>query len=281
MTNHSCTTPSTTTTSSSLSFSWTPNNDANNLLQHFVFGYGSLICANSRAVTAPETGDKLVTPVIVQGLERTWAKRTNRGMTAMGVRFVKEGECVGVLVPVSEDELSMFDQREVGYDRILLNPDTVDVVPFLDDQHYNADDHQTFLDRKEHAKDTLRIWVYVQCDPKPPTPEHPIVQTYVDTILRGCLDISEEFAAEFIATTKGWHPEEFQEIEEFSDCEEIANCDSCQSSQGGYWVDDRHDPIYIRGDPAYSRRKAKELDRLLKQSRPHHLRCRQPLRRSE
>jgi hypothetical protein len=33
----------------------------------------------------------------------------------------------------------------------------------------------------------------------------PIVQSYVGIILSGCLTILEEFAHEFISTTKGWH----------------------------------------------------------------------------
>jgi cation transport regulator ChaC len=219
---------------------------------NFVFGYGSLMCAESRAITSPETGNKVATPVVVQGLERTWAKRTKRGMTAMGVRFVEEVECVGVILPVNQEELRKFDKREQGYDRVLLETDDVDVVTFLDDEHYDAEDHQVFLEEKEKKKGDLRIWVYVQRDPKPPTPEHPIAQTYVDTILRGCLDISEEFASEFISTTKGWHPEELEDIGELLSEDSDGNANANMTEGGSHWVDDRHDPIYPRGDPAYS-----------------------------
>lgn len=43
---------------------------------------------------------------------------------------------------------------------------------------------------------------------------HPIVQTSVDTILRGCLEISEDFAVAFLETVKGWHSEENDDDDE-------------------------------------------------------------------
>jgi cation transport regulator ChaC len=230
-------------------------------IQHFVFGYGSLICPHSRAITAPDQAHKIATPVVVHGVERTWSKRTNRGMTAMGVRFSTEAECVGVLLPVNDQELSQFDEREMGYDRVALNLDNVSAVPFLEqDEHYEDDD--VFLQAKERNNtETIQIWVYVPQRTLPPAPEHPIVQTYVDTILRGCLSISEEFAKEFIETTKGWHPDELSS-------QDSNESDSDASDEEAIWVDDRQDPVYIRGDPKWSRSKAKELDLLLQTHRP-------------
>jgi hypothetical protein len=89
-------------------------------LNHFVFGYGSLICPESRAITAPEQSHKIATPVSVKNVERVWSKRTARGMTAMGVRFVEDAACIGVILPVSDKELALFDEREQGYDRKAL-----------------------------------------------------------------------------------------------------------------------------------------------------------------
>ena len=161
-------------------------------ITHFVFGYGSLICPKSRAVTSPEQAHKIATPVMVQGVERVWSKRTNRGMTAMGVRFVKDASCVGVILPVTNGELAAFDKREMGYDRVPLQLEDVGGVPFLSEQHYEEDDHDVFLDaKKQNNTQAIQIWVYVQRVIQPPTADHPIVQTYVDTILRGCLSISK------------------------------------------------------------------------------------------
>jgi len=276
-------------------------------IANFVFGYGSLICSHSRRITVPEQAHKVATPVVANGVERMWSKRTNRGMTAMGVRFEPDAQCVGVLLPVNETELRSFDKREQGYDRKRLSLDQVDLVSFLDPTYYQSEDHAVFVHAKQQKNDRkIALWVYVQRDPLPPTPEHPIVQSYVDVILRGCLSISEEFAKEFIETTVGWHPKEMEHIVgadsetgsssnqdtervPYLDSNAAANEDdrsnSSDSDQGAededdddaIWVDDRQRPIYIRGDPQYSRKKARELDRLLKRHRPQHFTQRQPL----
>jgi cation transport regulator ChaC len=257
-------------------------------ITHFVFGYGSLICPESRAITAPEQSHKIATPVQVRNIERIWSKRTTRGMTAMGVRFVPESTssatsasaassasayCIGVILPVSDKELALFDEREQGYDRVPLELSNVEQVSFLSEAHYEEDDHSIFLQAKErNATDAVQIWVYVQREENPASAEHPIVQTYVDIILRGCLSISEEFAQEFIASTKGWHPDELLE-DDFNDDEsdeDKQDSDSMDSNYEGIWVDDRHDPVYIRGDPVWSRKNSRELDQLLLEHRPDH-----------
>jgi cation transport regulator ChaC len=250
-------------------------------LTHFVFGYGSLICPESRAITAPEQSHKIATPVTVKNIERVWSKRTARGMTAMGVRFVEDAACIGVILPVSDQELALFDEREQGYDRKALLLSDVEQVSFLSDEHYEEDDHDTFLQAKEHnATDAVQIWVYMQRVENPATAEHPIVQTYVDTILRGCLSISEEFAQEFIASTKGWHPAELLLDDDDDDDDTSSKAPSSDDKQDsdmdmdsdyeGIWVDDRHQPVYIRGDPVWSRKNSHELDQLLLEHRPDH-----------
>jgi len=287
-------------------------------IQHFIFGYGSLISSNSRAVTIPEHADSVVTPVVVEGLERVWSKRTSHGMTAMGVSFAddetnKNAECVGVLLPVSETDLVRFDAREKGYDRVRLDLEQVHPVSFLNmEEHYKEPDHEIFLDAKEELNknallnnnssgrssanssttgeteessdewDTddeqedetaytpsVNIWVYVPQKPMVPTVDHPIAQTYVDTIIRGCLEISEEFAAEFLETTAGWHPEEAAHEDS------TAQHDDVIPDQIPL-INDRHNPIYIRGDPIWSRQQASILDRLMHKHRPDLL----PQRRS-
>jgi hypothetical protein len=247
-------------------------------IQHYVFGYGSLICPHSRALTAPSMATKTATPAMVQDMERIWSKRVRTaGMTAMGVRFQTGATCVGVLLPVTLLELEQFDEREMGYHRVPLELNEVVVVPFLDPiLHYGHPDHAIFLNAKQQqaqeqpttrvksAKPILQIWVYVPQRHIPPSVEYPIAQTYIDTILRGCLTISEEFAKELIATTKGWHPIELGEY-----ClKEQAYCSTVVAS---VWVNDRTDPLYCRGDVNHSREYSQYLDRLLESVRPSQL----------
>lgn len=191
---------------------------------HFVFAYGSLICKKSRAITAPTLADKEAIPVQIQDVERIWAKRTQRGMTAMGVRFRRGAKCTGMLLPVTESELARFDKREKGYDRYEIPLEDVEEVPFLvDKNHYEKMDyeHADVVFGEEETNDTTAtdnrervgehkvfVWIYVQRYDCPADEDFPIAQSYVDIILRGCMGVSKEFARSFIETTKGWSPEE-------------------------------------------------------------------------
>ncbi|CAB9528870.1 expressed unknown protein [Seminavis robusta] len=248
-----------------------------NSIQQFVFGYGSLICPHSRAITAPTLAERTVTPVLVRHVERTWAKAVpSVGFTAMGVRFADDAECVGVLVPVNDRELSQFDARERGYNRVPLYINDVEPVPFLDSNKYEKD---PFWQAKAMTQDqsSIRIWMYMQQNLAPPSEDTPIVQSYVDTILRGCLTISEDFAEQFIANTKGWHPNEISDDEEDDEEEDMdigsdeeqstENDNSSLSDEDVFWVDDRHDPIYPRGDQKFMLKNKKKLDSLLKRHR--------------
>jgi hypothetical protein len=247
------------------------------IVQEFVFGYGSLICPKSRSITAPSMMLKTVTPVVVKNVERTWAKRVEGVMTAMGVRFKDDAQCVGVLLPVEKWELKKFDQREQGYDRVPLYLGDVQTVPFLDKKHYRAKGHEIFLKAKQR-KHSIKIWMYLQQKTDPPSNDAPIVQSYVDTILRGCLSISQRFAHEFIVNTKGWTPNElewddddnFGVSENGNDSMDDGTMNSsCTvlTQDDVHWLNDRHDPIYSRGDQQYMLKNGHVLDDLLKRHR--------------
>lgn len=244
---------------------------------HLVFGYGSLICPDSRAITAPTVADRTILPVSIKGVERTWAKQSQTSKaTSMGVQFRDGAECVGVLVPVNDSELAAFDKREVGYDRYEIPLEDIEPVVHLlgDDDHTVYDN--TFLadnfDLESSSQDDLpQVWIYVQQNPIPASPQYPIAQSYVDIMLRGCLTISEEFAHEFIETTKGWHPAELSDDDD-SSIDDSMSTDGSTSSEleeGGWWVDDRNDPLYVRADSDYSLRHGPKLDKLLKEKLPN------------
>eukprot|EP00578_Thalassiosira_sp_NH16_P006392 CAMPEP_0181122526 /NCGR_PEP_ID=MMETSP1071-20121207/25364_1 /TAXON_ID=35127 /ORGANISM="Thalassiosira sp., Strain NH16" /LENGTH=328 /DNA_ID=CAMNT_0023207509 /DNA_START=313 /DNA_END=1299 /DNA_ORIENTATION=- len=121
-------------------------------MKHFIFGYGSLICPQSRAITAPSLEDAIAEPVVIRNIERTWSARVTgtgnkysndpsvavaakdrdhiHGWTPMGVRFRSGAKCNGVLICVDEEELMRFDVREAGYDRQRI--DLADIHRHLD-----------------------------------------------------------------------------------------------------------------------------------------------------
>lgn len=247
---------------------------------HYIFGYGSLICPSSRAVTAPTLQNRMVTPVRVHHLERVWSFPVEMCKTTfMGIRIKKNAECVGVLVPVNDDELAQFDIRELGYDRIPLDHAHIQKVPFLEEnQHYrngdndssSSQEHLSYFDHYDSALQSSgppQVWVYLQQAPSPINPLCPLSQTYMDIIMRGCLSISQEFCKEFLRTTRGWSAEDFYDKED--NHQNICDESSIQKKEKGvFWVDDRDDPLYVRADTEYSKRHGHELDRLLKAHRP-------------
>eukprot|EP00568_Trieres_chinensis_P000439 CAMPEP_0183309718 /NCGR_PEP_ID=MMETSP0160_2-20130417/25507_1 /TAXON_ID=2839 ORGANISM="Odontella Sinensis, Strain Grunow 1884" /NCGR_SAMPLE_ID=MMETSP0160_2 /ASSEMBLY_ACC=CAM_ASM_000250 /LENGTH=304 /DNA_ID=CAMNT_0025473787 /DNA_START=61 /DNA_END=975 /DNA_ORIENTATION=+ len=267
-------------------------------IRHFVFGYGSLICPDSRAVTAPSLVGARALPCTVRGLERGWIARIDvplprwgavgnvprrlDGWTAVGVRPSPSGTTSGVLIEVDEEELGRFDAREAGYDRVPVRLE--DIFPVEGHEYEDGEDvdHAVFSARgrgearcigdggdnedgkngeskveEECKEESLKVWVYVQRDRTPASPTHPIKQSYVDVILRGCLSVSESFARSFIKTTHGWWHEG-----------EDINLEGDKDENHHTWVEDRHFPLYIRADSGYSNEMGHCLDRLLREHHP-------------
>lgn len=148
----------------------------------YIFGYGSLINAASRKLTG-QTGK--ATPAIAHGLVRYWGKIDDSYTLSPLVVNKGEGQVNGVLLEVDDAALAEFDRRERGYHRIPVEPKQIET-----DQPFNRD----------HA-----IWVYVKDAPLPPCANTPIMQSYVDTVLAGCLEVSHAFAEHFVRHTVGWH----------------------------------------------------------------------------
>jgi hypothetical protein len=114
-------------------------------------------------------------------------------MAGVGAVVHESASCNGVLVEIDESEIPAFDKRELestnfNYERLQIPP-------------------QKITGLAAEVSKTLKVWGYIVKKPLNPSQEFPIVQSYVDVILTGCLGFGEEFAAEFIRSTIGWeHP---------------------------------------------------------------------------
>eukprot|EP00804_Cyclotella_cryptica_P004044 CCRYP_015451-RA/>CCRYP_015451-RA protein AED:0.36 eAED:0.36 QI:0/-1/0/1/-1/1/1/0/334 len=299
----------------------------NDTMKHFIFGYGSLICPQSRAITAP-TLTSLAEPVEIRHLERWWSARATRespprdapgcykdrieGWTPMGVRFRRGARCNGVLIHVDEEELNKFDVREAGYERHRI--DVGDILPHVEahelpDNEDGDDDHlraialarvqcsncRIVLERgfekrrlrsttnknfENHHENThsvnnedddnsnIAVWVYIQSEDLPANRNFPIPQSYVDIIMRGCISISHEFAKKFLQSTNGW----------WNDGKSSKACDvddkHAAMDHHHTWVNDRHDPMYVRADSSYSIENGEEIDKIIEEHHPDALKRR-------
>lgn len=232
--------------------------------RNFIFGYGSLICPESRKQTNPTLANQDALPVIVQNVERVWNARTQM-YTAMGVQFRRGAECTGVLLEVNTMELKDLDEREKLYDRCSLELQTIQQVSFLEQELFYTDkEHPVFVAKANNNNNintcSVQVWIYVQQNPLLADSKHPIVQSYVDIIMKGCLRISKEFATSFIETTIGWEGGQQQQCQEEEDTKKHVTTK--------HWIDDRKNPLYVRADPDFSSRHGSEIDMLLKHSKP-------------
>lgn len=93
--------------------------------------------------------------------------------------------------------LGALDERESGYTRVAVPIEELEV-----------------LLQWARLPPNARVWIYVpngsDAAQTPGVGLHgpsfrcPILQTYVDVCITGCLEVSEEYAIEFITSTAGW-----------------------------------------------------------------------------
>lgn len=128
----------------------------------------------------------------------------------------------------------------------------------LKNNHYRRSANQT-LDQmttnvEEQSNEDIHVWVYVPKNPIPPDASHPILQSYIDIIIRGCFNtFGEPFARSFVSTTTGW-------------CRHTTTTTTTPHDDDDdyyYWVDDRDRPMYKRADRIYSKLNAAKIDHVI------------------
>lgn len=149
----------------------------------YIFGYGSLISSFSRAHTV---NSEECIAARVHGIARSWSYvNCEREHTVLGASLSDGSTTNGVIVKLeSPDALRALDEREKDYFRKRLKVSDVEILD------------------GEFPKDAV-VWVYL-LEERDVCPPYPIPRSYIDTVLFGCLEYSEEFAREFLRTTTGW-----------------------------------------------------------------------------
>jgi len=175
--------------------------------QVYVIGYGSLLNTTSKSNTYPDTGISI--PVNVSGYARKWNCKgdiVGHSTTYLGVDAESEGVFNGAIFKLPNVEsLLGFDKRELFYCRQEVKREN---IKFLVSRNFSAEINADFPD------DDAQFWIYVV---KPeyneaPSAQYPIVQSYVDVYLGGCIDLEVKynltnFRDQCMTTTVGWeHP---------------------------------------------------------------------------
>ena len=186
----------------------------------YVFGYGSIInnlsrkstlqCVSDSSTVADNTDHTVFATLSAKfGYRRCWCYRSSTGFTALGLKYYgaehEDNRCgqngiggVLFLVP-SAAALSAFDIREAGYRRIS--------VPY---EYFNIADSSDVLTTSSAklAISAGRIWTYIPEENRTADPDEnfPLLQTYIDTCIRGCLEWGgTSSVSEFLITTFGWN----------------------------------------------------------------------------
>ena len=198
----------------------------------YVVGYGSLMDEASRLRTAPNAGAAM--PIRIEGYRRTWIARAayiGVGATFLGALADSKSRMNAVLFSMpDQSEIVNMDSREQGYCR-----------------HKIAASRIFMLDNALVPEGEFWIYVNRASSIARPSKALPIVQSYVDVFLSGCLQIERNhsidgFARECVRSTHGW---------------------------AKHWVNDR---IYPRR-PMAQQPNAKAIDTLLDTDIPQYFRA--------
>jgi len=196
----------------------------------YIIGYGSLMHDDSRLRTSPEAGP--AHPVQVDGYRRGWFTRgsvAGFGSTYLGLQSEPKSHLNAVIYQVDPAEVDATDKREALYCRVSVAMS--DVRP---------------LERGWAPEREAQLWIYQSLPASVAAADsrNPIVQSYVDLFVSGCLEQEQRaglkgFSQECLATTEGWSE---------------------------YWVNDR---LYPRR-PFIHQPKAFQIDRLLSTQLPRY-----------
>lgn len=147
------------------------------MTQNFFFGYGSLVNRLTHGFTPCHRAR-------AQGWRRAWVATAERKVAYLTAIPDPDAWIDGLIAPVPADGWVALDLREAAYERL----------------------HAT--DRITHeAPDARTIAIYEIAPERrlPPSPEHPVLLSYVDVVVQGYLaEFGPEGAAHFFATTTGW-----------------------------------------------------------------------------
>jgi hypothetical protein len=140
------------------------------------FGYGSLVNRATHSYTPGEA-------ITLSGWRRVWRHTRLRDWPYLSAEPAK-GEIDGLVAAVPNDDWALLDQREAAYRRLRLPHDRLSHAPGW------ADRIEIYAVHEDHAL---------------PANGHPILLSYLDTVVQGFLrEFGEDGVTRFFETTAGW-----------------------------------------------------------------------------
>ena len=154
-------------------------------MKNYIFGYGSLIENESRTRTTKNAIK--VYPAYVVGYKRGWFARVNvPGLTTTFLGCIKSeslnNKVNGVIYEIHKNDLPDLDRRENNYTRVEIRHSDIKLLANL---NLNLND-KVFVYLNEGISDDNMLQYL-------PNKDFPIVQSYVDICINGCIEIEETY----------------------------------------------------------------------------------------
>lgn len=162
-------------------------------VSQYIIGYGSLMNEASKREDSSNVGDNI--PIYITGFERGWIEHSTDprfGTTYLGAKVKPEAKMNAVYFKLKvAADLFNYDKREDTYCRVNVPKDKIQSL----------------------SKEPLpegQYWIYTTlADNALPSTQYPLVQSYVDLFLSGCLDLEKkynahDFAKDCVKTTEHW-----------------------------------------------------------------------------
>jgi cation transport regulator ChaC len=161
-----------------LSFAIVCHPKIDNRVPQYIIGYGSLMDEHSKKETDATAQENI--PVLIKGYARSWSVYgTLPGLntTFLSVSKNKHASLNGVIYLLKNPEnIQLYDAREDSYCRKEVTPREITLYSGA-------------------LPNQKQMWIYSSAREQHqyPTKDHPIVQSYVDIFIRGCIQIEEKF----------------------------------------------------------------------------------------
>lgn len=140
---------------------------------------------------------KHIEPIYLKNCKRAWNAIENKtktlATTYLGIEKESGSTINCIIFELPQEELLYIDQREFLYFRELVEISDLETIK----------DSILSFDKDD------KIWIYITKNPKFPDENHPLIQSYIDMCISGCIELEvkfkiENFALDFINSTKNW-----------------------------------------------------------------------------
>jgi hypothetical protein len=166
-------------------------------MKKYIFGYGSLVNNESRFITLKRHTESIKAIIDSSfGYVRKWNYyNKDKNIIALGLEKQIVGDNInGILFNVYDDEIALLDKREIGYEKIIIPPNYINILS--KDKLLDIDSIiYTYIPKKDYI-------LYNNIDYISP---NKLNQVYLNKCCVGFTSYNYSFYESFINTTHDWN----------------------------------------------------------------------------